>query len=50
MMLGQLNIQTEYHVVQTVAMEPNLTALKSAQILLEEQDGSVNSGKNNFPV
>jgi hypothetical protein len=49
MMLEQLNIQTEYHVVQTVAREPNLTALKSAS-LLEEQDGSVNSGKNSFPV
>jgi hypothetical protein len=44
MMLGQLSVQTEYHVVQMVAREPDLTALKSAQSLLEEQNRSVDSG------
>jgi hypothetical protein len=39
-----LSVQTEYQVVRTVAREPNLTALKSAQSLLEEQNRSVDSG------
>jgi hypothetical protein len=34
----------EYHVIQTVVRETNLTALKSAQSLLEEQNISVESG------
>jgi hypothetical protein len=44
MMLGQLSVRTEYHVLRTVAREPNLTALKSTQSLLEEQNRSVDSG------
>jgi hypothetical protein len=48
-MLGQLSVLTEYHVVQTVAREPNLTALKSAHSLLEEQNRSVDSGKKQHP-
>jgi hypothetical protein len=45
MMLGQLSIQMEYHVVRTVARELNLTALESAQSLFEKRNRSVDSGK-----
>jgi hypothetical protein len=49
-MLGQLSVRTEYHVVWTVAREPNLTALESVQSLFEEQNRSVDSGIRSFPV
>jgi hypothetical protein len=49
MMLEQLSVQTEYHVIRTVAREPNLTALESTQSLFEEQNKSVDSGKKQLP-
>jgi hypothetical protein len=43
-MLEQLSVQTVYHVVQTIAREPNLTSLESSQSLLEEHNRRVDSG------